>query len=135
MAKTLEELIGSGTVAGPQGAQGVQGIQGAQGVQGSQGTGAQGFQGVQGSSGGGGGTVAASNTQVLYANATSAAIGSNNLTWNVATNLLSVNGNVRITNTNSLYFGGDQANTTANSQFTISYNVSTKSLDFTYIGA
>ena len=97
-------------------------------------TGSQGVQGTSGSGGGGGGTVSASNTQVLFANATSAAVGSNNLTWNVASSLLSIDGNVRIANSGSMIFGGSQANTTANSHFSITYNPATSSLDFTFLG-
>jgi hypothetical protein len=47
---------------------------------------------------------------------------------------VSVEGNVRVANSGSIAFGGQQANTIANSHFTISYNATTNSLDFLYLG-
>ena len=57
------------------------------------------------------------------------------LTFNVQTNLLSVNGNVRISNSSNLLFGGGQSNTAANSHFAVTYNVTATSLDFIFLGA
>ena len=57
-----------------------------------------------------------------------------NLTYNLASSLLSIDGNVSIANSGNLLFGGSQANTAANAHFSISYNPSTSSLDFTFLG-
>jgi hypothetical protein len=82
---------------------------------------------------GGSGTPGGANTQLQYNN-NSVFGGNANLTWNVESSLLSIDGNVRIANSGNLIFGGSQANTVANSHFAISWNVAASSLDFTFLG-
>ena len=81
---------------GPQGATGPQGPQGATGPQGPQGpsvTGPQGPQGPSGPAGGGGGTIAAPNGAILFANVDTAANGTNNFFFNVATIRMGIGSN------------------------------------------
>ena len=82
--------------------------------------------------GGGGGSPGGANQQLQFNN-TSTFGGTTNLTWNITSNLMSVEGNVMMANASQLAFGGGQANTIANAQFIISYNASTVSLDFQWI--
>lgn len=69
------------------------------------------------------------NTQLQYNNQGTLA-GTANATLNIASNLISVEANVRMANASNLYFGGSQANTVSNSRFYICWNVTTTSLDF-----
>ena len=87
---------GSTGPQGPQGAAGSTGPQGPQGPQGDSITGPQGPQGPSGPSGpggGGGGTIAAPNGAILFANADTAANGTNNFFFNVATNRMGIGSN------------------------------------------
>ena len=82
----------------------------------------------------GGGRTPGANTQLLYNSA--GVDGANaNLTYNIASQLMSVEGNVRVANSNNLVFGGGQSNTIANSHFAVSYNATAQSLDFVFLGA
>lgn len=80
---------------------------------------------------GGSGSPGGSNTQIQYNNNGSFG-GDPNFTWNATSDLVSVQGNVRISNANGLYFGGEHSNTVANSKFYITWNASSSSLDFVY---
>lgn len=83
---------------------------------------------------GGTGTPGGSNTQIQFNNNGSFG-GSPKFTYNTSPNLVSVDADLKLANTNKLYFGGDQANNSvANSKFSISFNVSATSLDFTFLG-
>jgi len=83
---------------------------------------------------GGAGTPGGSNTQIQFNNNGSFG-GSPKFTYNTAPNLVSVDADLKLANTNKLYFGGEQANNSvANSKFSISFNVSATSLDFTFLG-
>jgi hypothetical protein len=84
---------------GSQGIQGLQGITGSQGIQGVQGIGSQGIQGIQGTTG----PVAGLNTQIIF-NDAGTANGSANLTFNSATNALTLIGTANVTS--SLSVGG-----------------------------
>ena len=110
---------GSNGSTGPQGPQGATGSTGPQGPSGASVTGPQGPQGPSGASvtgpqgpqgpsgpsgpgGGGGGTIAAPNTAILFANVDTAANGTNNFVFNVATNFMGVgtntpNSNITVT--------------------------------------
>ena len=83
---------------------------------------------------GGTATPGGSNTQVQFNN--NGTLGaSSKFTYNTAPNLVSVDADLKLANTNKLYFGGEQANNSvANSRFSISFNVSATSLDFTFLG-
>ena len=83
---------------------------------------------------GGTGTPGGSNTQIQFNNNGSFG-GSPKFTYNTSPNLVSVDADLKLANTNKLYFGGEQANNSvANSKFSISFNVSATSLDFTFLG-
>ena len=83
---------------------------------------------------GGTATPGGSNTQIQFNN--NGTLGaSSKFTYNTAPNLVSVDADLKLANTNKLYFGGEQANNNiANSKFSISFNVSATSLDFTFLG-
>ena len=83
--------------------------------------------------GGGGGSPGGANQQIQFNNS-SAFGGQSNLLYNVASNTMSVEGNVRLSNASNLYFGGSQGNTVANAHFYMTWNASTTSLDFVYNG-
>jgi len=55
-----------------------------------------------------------------------------NLTYNIAAQTVGVEANIQLSNTNSVYFGGNQGNT-ANANFQITNNVSSNSLDFVFV--
>ena len=89
---------------------------------------------IQFSSTGGSGTPGGANTQIQF-NDNGVFGGNANFTYNVSANLVSANTNIKLAGNNAIYFGGAQANNSiANSSMSISYNVSTKSLDFTFLG-
>lgn len=127
---TFTQQQGAQGTTGAQGVQGVQGIIGPQGVQGI--TGTQGVQGVQGITG----PIAGTDGQVIYNNGglSGGASGLNyddvNVRVGIGTSspqfLADVAGDLRITQSNRLRFGG----TSSSTNFYIQYNSSTNSLDF-----
>ena len=81
--------------------------------------------------GGGGGTPAGANQQLQFNNNGSFG-ASSNITYNLTSNLLSVEASVRLANGSNLYFGGSHSNTTTNSHVVMSYNVTANSVDFIF---
>ena len=80
----------------------------------------------------GAGLVARGNTQEILFNSNGIVGTERDLTYNLQSNLLSVDGNVRVANSGNLLFGGGQANTAANSHFVVTYNASAQALDFVW---
>lgn len=74
------------------------------------------------------------NTEVLV-NVNGIVRTERDFTYNIQSNLMSVDGNVRIANSGNLCFGGGQSNTTANSHFSVAYNAAAQALDFIFLGA
>jgi hypothetical protein len=75
-------------------------------------------------------TGGAANQEIIFNNAGTLQ-GQANLTYNVAANAMSLEGNVVLSNATSIGFGGNFANS-ANGQFYILWNSSSSSLDFTF---
>jgi hypothetical protein len=95
----IQGLTGAQGFTGVQGFYGLQGITGAQGTTGAQGlTGIQGFYGIQGVQGVTGTTpvVGGSNTQIQFNDGGSALGGDADLTWNKTTNVMTVTGDVTL---------------------------------------
>jgi hypothetical protein len=89
--------------------------------------------GGQAANGGGSGAPGGANQYIQF-NDTSNFGGAVDYTINTASKLVGIDGNLRLANASSLYFGGTQANTVANSKFKIAWNVTATSLDFTFVG-
>jgi hypothetical protein len=80
-----------------------------------------------------GGLPGGANTQIQF-NENSVLGGDPEFTYNTGSKLVSVDGNLRMANASNIYLGGGQANTVANSKFAISYNATSSSIDYTYVG-
>jgi hypothetical protein len=69
-----------------------------------------------------------SNTQIIFNNGGVDGAQAN-ATYNIASNTLSVEGNIMCSNATAIYFGGAQGNT-ANALWYVYSNVSSNSIDF-----
>jgi hypothetical protein len=74
-----------------------------------------------------------SNQQVLFSNGT-AINGQANLLYNVASNTVHAEANIKLANATALIFGGQQSNSSVNSHFAMAYNATANSVDITFLG-
>lgn len=79
-------------------------------------------------------TGSVANNQIAYSNGAQL-IGESNFTYNGSSNLVSVDGNVKMSNGASFFFGGYQGNNiTANAHFQMGYNATANSIDIIFLG-